>query len=211
MVTIQQMKNNLHLLHFGCWEKRHINPIHSYSCYSYSYDYQIWFVNNKTPQFSHITQSVFADGDSVGPIRINLSWKMVHRYLYWCSKVISLLSLEELSASCCLSRTNSIIRNPSHLAHHLFKMLPSGRHFRSNKAQATRLNSFFTWTICAINKNYWCAISRTPEHLKCLTISLQTIYAKHNVQSLCVLLMCNTIFARYPFNIFLCLFLNVLF
>ncbi len=52
----------------------------------------------------------------------------------------------------CLRRAHSILRDPSHPGHHLFELLPSGRHFRTIKAKTNRLkNSFYPRAVIALN------------------------------------------------------------
>uniref|UniRef100_A0A8C6P5X3 Reverse transcriptase domain-containing protein n=1 Tax=Nothobranchius furzeri TaxID=105023 RepID=A0A8C6P5X3_NOTFU len=64
----------------------------------------------------------------------------------------TLPSLEAISRTRCLKRTAAILRDPTHPAHCLFDLLPSGRRFRSVKPHTTRLsNSFFPWTIRTFN------------------------------------------------------------
>ncbi len=44
----------------------------------------------------------------------------------------------------CSSKTNSIVKDPTHPSHSLFQLLPSGRRYRSIRARSARLlNSFF--------------------------------------------------------------------
>ncbi|KAL0160302.1 hypothetical protein M9458_044027, partial [Cirrhinus mrigala] len=44
----------------------------------------------------------------------------------------------------CSGKATSIVKDPTHPSHHLFQLLPSGRHYRSIRARSARLlNSFF--------------------------------------------------------------------
>ena len=68
-----------------------------------------------------------------------------------------LSSLKDTYSSCWLSSAESITRDSTHPAHHLFDLLPSGRHYRSIKTRTNRLrNSFFPPAITAQNTNgHW--------------------------------------------------------
>ncbi|XP_056157654.1 stonustoxin subunit beta-like [Lampris incognitus] len=59
-------------------------------------------------------------------------------------------ALEDISSSCCLGRAKNILKYSSHPGHHLFDMMPSGRHNGTIRVQTTIFkNSFLPW---AINK-----------------------------------------------------------
>ncbi len=53
------------------------------------------------------------------------------------------------------SKTNSIVKDPTHPSHSLFQLLPSGRRYRSIRARSARLlNSFFPHAVRALNPNH---------------------------------------------------------
>ncbi len=55
----------------------------------------------------------------------------------------------------CSSKTNNIMKDPTHPSHSLFQLLPSGRRYRSIRARSTRLlNSFFPQAVRALNSNH---------------------------------------------------------
>ncbi len=78
----------------------------------------------------------------------------LQRVINLAQKIIGcpLPSLEEISSTRCLKRAGSIVSDSSHPAHHIFDLLPSGRHFRSIKTRTSRLrDSFFPWAIRTLN------------------------------------------------------------
>ncbi len=55
----------------------------------------------------------------------------------------------------CSSKTNNIVKDPTHPSHSLFQLLPSGRRYRSIRARSARLlNSFFPQAVRALNSNH---------------------------------------------------------
>ncbi len=53
------------------------------------------------------------------------------------------------------SKTNSIVKDPTHHSHSLFQLLPSGRRYRSIRARSARLlNSFFPQAVRALNSDH---------------------------------------------------------
>ncbi len=55
----------------------------------------------------------------------------------------------------CSSKTNSIMKDPTHPSHSLFQLLPSGRRYRSLRARSARLlNSFFPQAVRALNSDH---------------------------------------------------------
>ncbi len=53
------------------------------------------------------------------------------------------------------SKTNSIVKDPTHPSHSLFQLLPSGRRYRSIRARSARLlNSFFPQAVRALNSDH---------------------------------------------------------
>lgn len=80
--------------------------------------------------------------------------KVLQRVITIAQKVIgcSLPSMEELFSSCCLKKSKKILRDPSHLGHYLFELLPSGRRYRTLKCQTNRMrNSFYAKAITVLN------------------------------------------------------------
>ncbi len=78
----------------------------------------------------------------------------VQRVIKTAQKIIGcpLPTLEQLSTSCCLRKIKAITGDPTHPAHPLFDLLPSGRRYRSIKSRTSRLtNSCFPWTIRTAN------------------------------------------------------------
>ncbi len=56
----------------------------------------------------------------------------------------TLPSILDIFLARCSSKTNSIVKDPTHPSHSLFQLLPSGRRYRGIRAHSTRLlNSFF--------------------------------------------------------------------
>uniref|UniRef100_A0A8C5GZH2 Reverse transcriptase domain-containing protein n=1 Tax=Gouania willdenowi TaxID=441366 RepID=A0A8C5GZH2_GOUWI len=65
---------------------------------------------------------------------------------------VDLPSIQDLYLSRVRKRAGSITADPSHPAHNLFKLLPSGRRYRSLYAKTTRhKNSFFPQAVTVIN------------------------------------------------------------
>ena len=60
-------------------------------------------------------------------------------------------TLEDIFNSCCLQKATDILQDPSHLAHHLFELLPSGRRYRAVKTRTRLLNSFYSKAITTLN------------------------------------------------------------
>ena len=59
-----------------------------------------------------------------------------------------------ISSSRCLQRSNRILTDPSHPAHYLFPLLPSGKRFRSTKARTSRMaKSFYPRAIRLLNSS----------------------------------------------------------
>ena len=62
-------------------------------------------------------------------------------------------SLEELYTQRCLSKSKKIIQDHTHPQNRLFTLLPSGKRYRSIKANTTRLkNSFLPQAVRLLNK-----------------------------------------------------------
>ncbi len=63
-------------------------------------------------------------------------------------------SILDIFLAQCSSKASSIVKDPTHLSHNLFQLLPSGRRYRSIKARSVRLlNSFFPQAVRALNSN----------------------------------------------------------
>lgn len=61
-------------------------------------------------------------------------------------------AIEDIYTSRCLQKAKGILKAPTHPAHHLFALLPSGRRYRCLKARTTRLlNSFYPRAITILN------------------------------------------------------------
>ncbi len=61
-------------------------------------------------------------------------------------------SILDIFLARCSSKTNSIVKDPTHPSHSLFQLLPSGRRYRSIRARSARLlNSFFPQAVRALN------------------------------------------------------------
>ncbi len=55
----------------------------------------------------------------------------------------------------CSSKTNSIVKDPTHPSRSILQQLPSGRRYRSIRARSARLlNSFFPQAVRALNSNH---------------------------------------------------------
>ncbi len=66
--------------------------------------------------------------------------------------VAPLPSILDIFLARCSSKTNSIMKDPSHS---LFQLLPSGRRYRSIRAHSARLlNSFFPQAVRALNSDH---------------------------------------------------------
>ncbi len=64
-------------------------------------------------------------------------------------------SILDIFLARCSSKTNSIVKDPTHPSHSLFQLLPSGRRYRSIRARSARLlNSFFPQAVRALNPNH---------------------------------------------------------
>ncbi len=64
-------------------------------------------------------------------------------------------SILDIFLARCSSKTNSIVKDPTHPSHSLFQLLPSGRLYRSIRARSTRLlNSFFPQAVRALNSDH---------------------------------------------------------
>ncbi len=64
-------------------------------------------------------------------------------------------SILDIFLARCSSKTNSIVKDPTHPSHSLFQLLPSGRRYRSIRARSARLlNSFFPQAVRALNSNH---------------------------------------------------------
>ncbi len=73
------------------------------------------------------------------------------------AKIISgpLPSILDIFLARCSSKTNSIVKDPTHPSRSLFQLLPSGRRYWSIRARSTRLlNSFFPQAVRALNSNH---------------------------------------------------------
>ncbi len=63
-------------------------------------------------------------------------------------------SILDIFLAWCSSKTNSIVKDPTHPSHSLFQLLPSGRRYRSIRARSARLlNSFFPQAVRALDSN----------------------------------------------------------
>ncbi len=98
--------------------------------------------------------------------------KTLQRTVNTAAKIIGapLPSILDIFLARCSSKTNSIVKDPTHPSHSLFQLLPSGRWFRSIRAHSARLlNSFFPQAVRALNSNHpaplWNPI-QTPYLLK---------------------------------------------
>ncbi len=83
--------------------------------------------------------------------------KTLQRTVNTAAKIIGapLPSILDIFLARCSSKTNSIMKDPTHPSHSLFQLLPSGRRYRSIRARSTRLlNSFFPQAVRALNSNY---------------------------------------------------------
>ncbi len=82
--------------------------------------------------------------------------KTLQRTVNTAAKIIGapLPSILDIFLARCSSKTNSIVKDPTHPSHNLFQFLPSGRRYRSIKARSVRLlNSFFPQAVRTLNSN----------------------------------------------------------
>ncbi len=83
--------------------------------------------------------------------------KTLQRTVNTAAKIIGapLPSILDIFLARCSSKTNSIVKDPTHPSHSLFQLLPSGRRYRSIRARSARLlNSFFPQAVRALNSNH---------------------------------------------------------
>ncbi len=83
--------------------------------------------------------------------------KTLQRTVNTAAKIIGapLPSILDIFLARCSSKTNSIVKDPTHPSHSLFQLLPSGRRYRSIRARSTRLlNSFFPQAVRALNSDH---------------------------------------------------------
>ncbi len=83
--------------------------------------------------------------------------KTLQRTVNTAAKIIGapLPSILDIFLARCSSKTNSIVKDPTHPSHSLFQLLPSGRRYRSIRACSARLlNSFFPQAVRALNLNH---------------------------------------------------------
>ncbi len=79
-------------------------------------------------------------------------------------------SILDIFLARCSSKTNSIVKDPTHPSHSLFQLLPSGRRYRSIRARSARLlNSFFPrlW-------EPWTQITPPPSETPCKPLPPET-------------------------------------
>ncbi len=83
--------------------------------------------------------------------------KTLQRTVNTAAKIIGapLPSILDIFLARCSSKTNSIVKDPTHPSHSLFQLLPSGRQYRSIRARSTRLlNSFSPQAVRALNSDH---------------------------------------------------------
>ncbi len=83
--------------------------------------------------------------------------KTLQRTVNTAAKIIGapLPSILDIFLAQCSSKTNSIVKDPTHPSHSLFQHLPSGRRYRSIRACSARLlNSFFPQAVRALNSDH---------------------------------------------------------
>ncbi len=83
--------------------------------------------------------------------------KTLQRTVNTAAKIIGtpLPSILDILLARCSSKTNSIMKDPTHPFHSLFQLLPSGRRYRSIRARSARLlNSFFPQAVRALKSNH---------------------------------------------------------
>ena len=62
------------------------------------------------------------------------------------------ITLQDIFSSHCLTRSANILKDPSHPGHHMFALLPSGKHLMSIKSRTNRFkNSFHPTAIRSLN------------------------------------------------------------
>ncbi|KAK3507471.1 hypothetical protein QTP70_025843, partial [Hemibagrus guttatus] len=67
--------------------------------------------------------------------------------------IVSVPSIMDIYSTRCIRKANSIVDDPTHPSHTLFTLLPSGKKYRSIRAQTSRLlNSFFPQAIRCLNR-----------------------------------------------------------
>ncbi len=90
--------------------------------------------------------------------------KTLQRTVNTAAKIIGapLPSILDIFLARCSSKTNSIVKDPTHPSHSLFQLLSSRRRYRSIRARSARLlNSFFPQAVRALNSDHP-APSETP-------------------------------------------------
>ncbi len=83
--------------------------------------------------------------------------KTLQRTVNTAAKIIGapLPSILDIFLARCSSKTNSIVKDPTHPSHSLFQLLPSGRRYRSIRARSSiLLNSFFPQAVRALNSDH---------------------------------------------------------
>ncbi len=83
--------------------------------------------------------------------------KTLQRTVNTAAKIIGapLPSILDIFLARCSSKTNSIVKDPTHPSHSLFQLLPSGRRYRSIRARSARLlNNFFPQAVRALNSEH---------------------------------------------------------
>ncbi len=83
--------------------------------------------------------------------------KTLQRTVNMAAKIIGapLPSILDIFLARCSSKTNSIVKDPTHPSHSLFQLLPSGRRYWSIRARSARLlNSFFPQAVRALNSDH---------------------------------------------------------
>ncbi len=113
--------------------------------------------------------------------------KTLQRTVNTAAKIIGapLPSILDIFLARCSSKTNSIVKDPTHPSHSLFQLLPSGRRYRSIRARSARLlNSFFPQAVRALNSDHPPTPSKTPPNL--------TTPKKKTVNSFCAIQVCYT-------------------
>ncbi len=83
--------------------------------------------------------------------------KTLQRTVNTAAKIIGapLPSILDIFLARCSSKTNSIVKDPTHPSHSLFQLLPSERRYRSIRARSARLlNSFFPQAVRALNSDH---------------------------------------------------------
>ncbi len=111
-------------------------------------------------------------------------------------------SILDIFLARCSSKTNSIMKDPTHPSHSLFQLLPSGRRYRSIRARSTRLlNSFFPQAVRALNSEHPAPLwnpMQTPtswnmDHPPTTTKHPPTLpHQRKNCELFCVIQVCYT-------------------